>query len=135
MDYVDVQTALEKLAAEKPWGTELRVTLDDRQFKEAEAVEAFIRHSIVFGQGDVISLGAECFRYPGLQYLSIFYRGGKGNIAYIAEAQKIVRYFNPPRTVDNIVFQTAYFNKLPPDPKGFAQIQVVCPFYFDSRSQ
>ena len=135
MDYVSVMTALESLAASKPWNSQLRLTMDDRQFKEAEAVEAFVRHSVVFGAGDVISLGAECFRYPGLQYLSIFYRGGKGNILYWEEAQKIVRYYNPPRTVDNIVFQTAYAIKLPVDSKGFAQIQVVCPFYFDSRSQ
>lgn len=134
MDYVEVTTVLETLVVAKPWETELRIALEDRTFKEAEAVEAFIRHSIVFGEGDVKSLGAECFRYPGIQYLSIFYRGGKGNMAYIAEAQKIVRYFNPPRTVDMVVFETAYMNKLPADAKGFSQVQVVCPFYFDSRS-
>lgn len=140
MRYAEVLAALEVVANDHPWGSALPLCFDDRPLKDAGNTELFIRHSVVFGDGKSTSIGDQCYRYPGLQYLSIFYKTGKGLQTILAKAGEISRYYNN-RTVmgtvpntPNIIFQVSGARKLPQDGDGFSQYQVVCPFYFDSRS-
>lgn len=139
MRYAEVQAALETVADSNPWGAELPLAFDDRPLKDAGNISTFIRHSIVYGDGKATSIGNQCFRYPGVQYLSIFYKTGKGIQSILQKADEIARYFNH-RTVigsgntPNIIFQVTGTRKFPQDSDGFSQMQVVCPFYFDTRS-
>lgn len=130
VDYGRITTLLEVTAKEQPWGEKLPITLEDRPFTDAVNTEYFVRHSIVYGEGDVTCLGGGRYRYPGIQYLSIFYRQGLGKATVEKIASAIVNYFNL-KTIEEIVFQVASTVKRPPDADGFNQLQVVCPFYFD----
>jgi hypothetical protein len=109
--------------------------MEDRPLKDAANVETFIRHSIVFGRGLATSLGDECYRHVGIQYLSIFYKTGTGIQSQIEKATEIVKYYTKKIVTGtpNVVFEVASVNKQPRDADGYSQLQVVCPFYFDTR--
>lgn len=130
IDYGEIVKTLEAEAKRQPWGDELPMAFDDRPFRDAANSDVFVRHSITFGDGEPTSLGGGCLRYPGIQFLSLFYRGGHGNASIYNHASKIVNHYNF-KTLGRVVFQVASTIKLPQDADGFSQLQVVCPFYFD----
>lgn len=111
--------------------------LDDRPFKPTEQHTIFIRHSVVFGDGENNCLGLGHYRYMGLQYVVIFYQTGRGNNTVYKKADEIVRHYSDkilPSDSVTINFRVASTLKLPQDVNGFSQLQVICPFYFDIRS-
>lgn len=138
MELAKVQKALEKLAT-SPWGDKYSVVLDGRP-AEAGNADFYIRHSIVFGLPELIGLGGDCARYMCIQYMSIFFQDGVGIASKMQIADEICTYYNM-KTVtstDNshppLMFSAPGVIQLPKDQKGFRQIQVNCPFYFDTRS-
>lgn len=131
MDFANVLGILEKDAVEWAKAKSIRVALEDRPFTEAENEKRFIKHSVRFGFGEATSLGGQCFRYPGLQYLSLMYRTGNGLNSLMQFADDAVQRFSVMTLENLIVFGTASHIQLPQDAKGLAQLQIICPFYFD----
>jgi hypothetical protein len=132
----EVIAALEKEAVAH-WAEQYPLTLDDRPFKPTDQHSIFIRHSVVFGDGERTALGTGWYRYQALQYLSIFYQTGQGNASVYRKGDEIIAHYTDKILVDGPVkvnFEVASSIKLPQDAKGFSQLQVICPFYFDTRS-
>jgi hypothetical protein len=134
---------LEKEAMAQAKALACKIAYEDKPFPDAENEKYFLRHSIVFGSGQSMSLGGQCIRYPGVQYLVLMYRAGFGlQSLYKAADQLVKRYTLLTLTGDvNVIFREAGTIKFPHETsnvtrtqqelKGFSQMQVVCPFYFD----
>lgn len=136
MAHAKVLAALEKDAKTQVEALSVKIALEDRGFTSTENEKYFIAHSVVFGEGEEMSIGGACQRYIGIQYLSIHYRTGHGVQTIYEMADKLMTRYKHLTIVGDpsIVFRVASTVKQPPDAKGFAQLQVVCPFYFDIRS-
>lgn len=127
---------LEKEAKDN-WSSEYTLALEDRPFKPTEQMTIFTRHSVVFGEGDRTAIGVGYYRYPGIQYLSIFFQAASGNASVYKFADKIALFYTDKILTESglsINFEVASTLKLPKDANGYNQLQVICPFYFDTRS-
>lgn len=119
------------------WSQRYSLALEDRPFKPTEQMTIFTRHSVVFGDGERTAIGIGYYRYPGIQYLSIFFQAASGNASVYAFADEIVQFYTDKILTESglsINFEVASTLKLPKDANGYNQLQVICPFYFDSRS-
>lgn len=113
------------------------LALEDRPYKPTEQNTIFVRHSTVFGDGQRTALGTGFYRYIGMQYLAIFFLTGSGHQSLYEHADEMVAYYTDrraPADGTTVMFQVASTIKLPADSSGFSQLQVICPFYFDTRS-
>lgn len=129
--------AMMETEAQAHWADKYHLALEDRPFKPTDQQTIFTRHSVVFGDGESTALGTGHYRYPGIQYLSIFFQAASGNASVYEYADRIVRFYTDKILTDDglsINFQVASTVKLPKDVTGYSQLQVICPFYFDSRS-
>lgn len=136
MGKADVLALLERDATDS-WSDPFPLALEDRPFRPTEQHTVFIRHSVVFGEGDRTALGTGWYRHHGIQYLSIFFTTGNGNASVYRYSDQIANRYTDLILTDGtskIVFGVVSTIKLPQDANGYSQLQVVCPFYFDSRS-
>ncbi len=134
--HANVLAAME-VEAKANWSDPYPLALDDRPFKQTDQHMIFSRHSVVFGEGERTSVGVGWYRYPGIQYLSIFYMAGTGNNSVYKLADQMINHYTDKILTDDGVhvnFGVASTIKLPQDANGFSQLQVICPFYFDTRS-
>lgn len=131
MEYANALALLEKDVVAWFKTQSIRIALEDRPFTEAENEKRFVKHAVLFGSGDPISLGAKCFRFVGIQYLSIMYRPGEGLNSIYRLVDGVVQRYSPPFALAPIIFETSSAIKRPTREKGLAEMQVVCPFYFD----
>ncbi len=126
-----------EIEAKRLWSDPYPLALTDRPFKPTDQNTVFIRHSVIFGDGERTALGVGWYRYQGIQYLSVFYQTGSGVQSLYEYTDRIVSRYTDLILIDDsskVLFQVASTIKLPQDANGYSQLQVVCPFYFDSRS-
>lgn len=90
----------------------------------------FVRFTVQFGDGQRAQIGGGLYRYQGLIMVQCFIAEGIGVSRGVARADEVSALFLD-QIIDGAHFNVPYVTKVPYADKGWFQVQVSCPFYFD----
>lgn len=90
----------------------------------------FLRLTVQFGTSKRMQIGGGAYRHPGLVMVQILIKEGVGVSRGVALADDVKDLFLDV-VHQSINFQVPYVTKMPVAEKGWFQVQVSIPFYFD----
>lgn len=125
--FADKQTAIETYFNTNVVG--IAKVYENSSAPAATIYDEFVRLTIQFGDGQPTQIGGKGYRYFGIAMIQIYQKEGVGISRGVSLADTISALFRG-LYVGSIYFQTPYVNKFPSE-KGWFQVQITAPFYFD----
>lgn len=121
------QTAIETMFQNAFPDTE--IAFENTPGPSPDLFSEFMRLVVQFGTSIRTQIGGGAYRYPGLVMVQIFLKEGVGVNRGVVLADAVKSLFLDAVNT-GINFQVPYVTKIPAD-KGWFQVQVSIPFYFD----
>jgi Bacteriophage related domain of unknown function len=125
------QTAIEEFF--KTGFNQSEIVFENSPSPSPDLYDDFVRLVVAFGESKRMQIGGNGYRYPGLVMVQVMCKEGVGINRGVVLADHIHNLF---RDVvhSGINFQVPYVTKFPFAEKGWFQVQVSIPFYFDEVS-
>lgn len=95
-----------------------------------ELLDDWVRCTVLFGDSKRIEIGGGTYRYIGVVAAQIFLKEGVGVSRGVAIAD-IIKTALMDQVDSGVNYQVPYVTKIPFADKGWFQVQVTIPFYFD----
>ena len=99
----------------------------------AELYDEFIRFAVLFGDSKRMQIGGGLYRYFGVCVAQIFQKEGVG-VSRGATLADVISAAYRNAVADGVNYQVPYVTKVPFADKGWYQLQVTIPFYFDEAT-
>lgn len=130
MGFRSQQTALEQFV--KSGFTIAALVFENTPAPSGDVVDEWARVAILFGDSFRMQLGAAqaAYRHPGLLTVQIFLREGVGVDRGVEMADTVSTLLRD-QVVSGINLLVPRVNKIAVADKGWYQVQVATPFYFD----
>jgi hypothetical protein len=95
-----------------------------------EIYEEFVRFTLGFGDSTRMQIGGGGYRYFGVLMIQVFVKEGIGVNRGVKLADIVSGLFRD-QIVSGVNFAVPFVTKFPKAEKGWFQVQVSTPFYFD----
>lgn len=129
--YAEKQTAIETRFkdAGAPLNT-LEKVYENTPAPSAEVYDEWARLTVQYGDGNRSQIGGSGFRYFGVVLVQIFLREGIGVARGVVLADAVQALFREAQ-FSGLTFRVPTILKVPFADKGWFQVQITAPFYFD----
>lgn len=122
------QTAIEEFF--KDGMPDKQLVFENMPSVSPDLFDEFLRLTVQFGTSKRMQLGGGAYRHPGLVMVQIMTKEGVGSARGVAIADEVSALFVDV-VHEQINFQVPYVTKMAVAEKGWFQVQVSIPFYFD----
>ena len=128
--FADKQTALEMFIKDHANMAGLSLIFENVPSGETELYDEFLRFTIQYGDSKHMQIGGNGYRHFGVLMSQIFLREGVGVARGVVLADLVSTMLRD-QVVSGVNLWVPYVTKIPFSEKGWFQLQVTTPFYFD----
>lgn len=131
MEFREKQAAIESHIKTGFEASVARIVFENTPAPNPDLIDEWIRVQVQFGDSFRMQLGDQpAYRHPGVVFIQIFLREGVGVDRGVELADGLTTLLRD-QVVGEINLQVPRVNKIPFSDKGWYQLQVATPFYFD----
>jgi len=128
--FAEKQIALEEYVQGHANMSGISLVFENSGSAPAEIYQEFVRFTLQFGDSKRMQIGGNGYRHMGVLLSQIFLREGIGVARGVEIADLISSMFRD-KIVGGVNLWVPFVTKVPFSEKGWYQIQVSTPFYFD----